>query len=443
MIKKSILKLSEIDDGNWGAEYYHPDKLESIKKLSKFNNIISTFFSSIKKTYKINKKEAQVVNLENVNEGFIKGFSSEKSKSSKKLIKKEDIIISKLRPYLKEIAFISEKFGGNYISTEFIILRENNKDKDLRFILLPFLFTKEIQSILFWSQQGTNHPRFNENVLLRLGFPNVSQSIKNKIKDKLYEAYINYDRAKELYKEAEERLNKELKISPIKLNKQKVFIKSFSEIWKNQRIDAEYYKPEYEGDISYIKNLGYNLIEDENIKDKNFKPKDKEQYKYIELANINQSLGLVEDFIFDYGLDLSTRARRIVRSGDVIISSIEGSLNSSALVLKEQDNALCSTGFYVLNMKEAYKPEFLVILMKNTIIQSLLKRGCSGTILSAISKDELKKIPLPKIDEGIQDEIVTLIKQAYNLHNKSKTLLNETIQEIEKEIESIKKEQSK
>ena len=42
----------------------------------------------------------------------------------------------------------------------------------------------------------------------------------------------------------------------------------------------------------------------------------------------------------------------------------------------------------------------LVFLMKNELIQSLLKRGCSGTILTAISKEELKRIPLEDIDRG-------------------------------------------
>ena len=160
---------------------------------------------------------------------------------------------------------------------------------------------------------------------------------------------------------------------------------------------------------------------------------EKQKYKYIELANINQALGLVEDFIVDYGSELPSRARQIVKEDDIIISSIEGSLNSSALIKGEQNNSLCSTGFFVINIEE-YNPEFLVILMKNELIQSLLKRGCSGTILTAISKEELKRIPLPKIEQNIQKDISLLIKQSNELYFKAKNLMNEAKDELEKLI---------
>lgn len=433
MISKTILKLSEIEDNNWGAEYYHPDKLKAIKKLSKFKDNIGHYFSSIKKTYALKNGEQRVINLENAKDGFIDTFSPEQSKSNKKSVKENDVIISKLRPYLKELGYVTKEFKDSFVSTEFIILREKIKEDD-KYILIPFLLSEDVQKILFWSQQGTNHPRFNEKVLLNIGFPDVSKSIKDKIKKKLEQASLDYDKARGLYNKSENILNNDLEISKIKIDKSKSFVKSFSETLINNRIDAEYYKPEYEDYIDHIQKIGFNTIENKHIKDKNFKPKDEKKYKYIELSDIKQSLGLVESFTLDYGSDLPTRARRIIKSRNVIISSVEGSLNSSALILKEQNNALCSTGFYVLDMEEMYCPEFLVVLMKNKMIQDLLKKGCSGTILTAISKEELKKIPLPNIDKDSQKDIVALVKEANELYNNSRKLLGEAINEIESKI---------
>ena len=66
-----------------------------------------------------------------------------------------------------------------------------------------------------------------------------------------------------------------------------LFIKNFSETEEAERIDAEYFQPKYEEIIEAVKKYkgGFGeLGELVKIKDKNFTPKDGEQYKYIELV---------------------------------------------------------------------------------------------------------------------------------------------------------------
>lgn len=124
------------------------------------------------------------------------------------------------------------------------------------------------------------------------------------------------------------------------------------------------------------------------IKDKNFTPKDETAYKYIELANISAN-GNINGFIEARGKELPTRARCRVNSGDVIVSSIEGALSSIALVTDDLDNALCSTGFFVID-SDKINSETLLVLLKSSVGQLQLKKGCSGTILTAIGNEEFK-----------------------------------------------------
>lgn len=63
----------------------------------------------------------------------------------------------------------------------------------------------------------------------------------------------------------------------------------------------------------------------------NFRPAHKTEYKYIELANIGGT-GDIIDCMIKQGENLPNRARCKVATGDVIVSSIEGSLNSVALI---------------------------------------------------------------------------------------------------------------
>jgi restriction endonuclease S subunit len=136
----------------------------------------------------------------------------------------------------------------------------------------------------------------------------------------------------------------------------------------------------------------------------------------------------------DLGKNLPSRARRKLVKGDVIISSIEGSLDSCAIITEEYDGALCSTGFFVINSNEI-NPETLLVLSKSIIMQNLFKQGCKGTILTAISEDELGKIPIPLIDHKSQLEISKRIKESYALRKESGILLENAKRLVEEEID--------
>lgn len=215
-------------------------------------------------------------------------------------------------------------------------------------------------------------------------------------------------------------------------------VKSLKESFlENGRIDAEYYLPKYEDYCSLVKAYpnGYELLgESCSIKDTNYNPKTGVRYIYIELANIGQS-GEITDCAVQNGEDLPTRARRIVTSGDVIVSSIEGSLSSCAIIPEEYDGALCSTGFYVLRSSK-YNPETLLTLFKSQTIQNLMKKGCSGTILTGINKTEFEKIPLPLIRQEVQEEIAQHVQKSFALRKEAMQLLEQAKMTVEQAIEN-------
>lgn len=122
---------------------------------------------------------------------------------------------------------------------------------------------------------------------------------------------------------------------------------------------------------------------------------------------------MISGCTIETGDKLPSRARRLIKKDDVILSSIEGSLDSIALVTDEYDSAICSTGFYVVKSKYI-NPETLTLLFKNKYIQMILKQECSGTILTNVTKDNLAKVVLPIINKEIQELISSKIQQALN-----------------------------
>ena len=95
--------------------------------------------------------------------------------STKKLVPPRSVIISRLRPYLRQVAFVDEGIDGlaNAVglacSTEFYILSARD-ERSLAF-LVPLLLSEQVQQVLAASQEGGHHPRFGQETLLGLPVP--------------------------------------------------------------------------------------------------------------------------------------------------------------------------------------------------------------------------------------------------------------------------------
>lgn len=102
-------------------------------------------------------------------------LSGEALGSAKKVAVPKDVIISRLRPYLRQVGYIDDgirnlESGVQLVcSTEFYVLR--SVDQQSIAFLVPFLLSDAVQEVLAASQEGGHHPRFNEKSLLSLPVP--------------------------------------------------------------------------------------------------------------------------------------------------------------------------------------------------------------------------------------------------------------------------------
>lgn len=292
---------------------------------------------------------------------------------------------------------------------------------------------KEIEKYSMTSNQTNFSPaKFRE-----INIPVLNRDILNSINEIIERSFCLLELSKSLYSQAEQLLLSELRLLDWRPKHELAFVKNYSESKKAERFDAEYFQPKYEEIIEAVKKYkgGFNELGNlVTIKDGNFTPKEKETYKYIELANI-LSNGDINGYTKNLGNELPSRARRKIQKGDVIISSIEGSLESIALITESWTNALCSTGFYVVD-SDKINSETLLVLLKTKVGQMQLKKGCKGTILTAIGKDELSKIVLPTIHSKIQNQIKEKVAEMYATKHLSKSLLEIARRGVEIAIES-------
>ena len=447
------LKLSEILDNNetiridsnyFNKQSVYYDELLKNKPHFYLDNVVSGPFGSTLKSHSYLSEGIPFIRVENLKDRFtirkdnLVYISDENNlilKNSQLFV--NDLVMSKVGNTIGFISRIDEEMKTCNISENNLGIKLRNFTDNEKIYILVFLNSLYAQNLILRRISGNAQPKLNVSDMQKIPIPIFSTILKTKIADvvKLSNQKLKYSRI--LYEKSENILLKELGLLDFKPTKEKISIKSFSESFRiSGRLDSEYYQPKYEEIISKIKNYkcGFDTLQKLcNLKDKNYKVKEDKYYKYIELSNIGTT-GEITDFTYGLGKDLPTRARRIVKENDIIVSSIEGSLEKIALVTKELTGSLCSTGFYVINSDEI-NSETLLILFKNKIMQQILKKDCSGTILTSINKDEFSNIVIPIVSHHIQSEIKEKIKESFYLREQSKQLLRIAKKSVEIAIE--------
>ena len=303
------------------------------------------------------------------------------------------------------------------------------------FLLTIFLNTKQGKALIEKGKYGSLQPEIAPPFLYQIPIP-----AWNKLPSVIEKTYLESKDLTELskvrYTDAQTLLLAELGLVDWQSKHRLTFTTDYASLQRSERIDADYFQPKYDEIVNAIKNYpsGWGTLANEgHLKDSNVRPEPEREYQYIELSNVGSS-GEITGCMIAQGQDLPSRARRRVATGDVIASSVEGSLESIALVTEEYDNALCSTGFHVIR-SNVLNSETLLVFLKSALGQLQLKKGCSGTILTAINKDEFSKIAVPIIRAEKQVDIQQKVIESFNLRRHAKHLLHCATRAVEIAIE--------
>ena len=476
-LELAILPLSQVNKDNESkridSEYFKKEYLENEQIIGKFEcktlEQLSARITNGHTPYGENLQENEVkfITAEFIDDFLINevkkfiSFESHLNYLKRSILKNGDIIFSIKGKVGNAVPIfdIKEPLNINQDVAKISLKADIN-----HFYVSTFLNSKYGKKQTEAQATGQINPFIALGVLRNLKIPLFPKPFQLEIEKLVKQSHEALEDSKKLYKEAQELLYKELELdfkNPLKsLLKSSLQAKKPSELaiindiskkyphlnisvcplskslHKSGRLDSEYYQSKYDLMETKIKDYkgGYCKLQPSEIKDSNFMPKAQEKYRYIELANIGNN-GNISEPLEDFGENLPTRARRKVKTGDFIMSSIEGSLTSCALITPEFDNCVVSTGFYVLNSAQL-NGETLLVLFKCEFFQEYLRKFPSGTILTAISKDELQNILIPKINPATQEQIALKIQKSFTLRAKSKDLLQNAKIKLENAIEN-------
>ena len=124
------------------------------------------------------------------------------------------------------------------------------------------------------------------------------------------------------------------------------------------------------------------------------------------------------------GSEAPSRARQLVKCGDVLVSTVRPNLNGVAPVTAEFDGATASTGFCVLRPKaEKLATNYLMHWVRSPQFVDSMVKQATGASYPAVSDRIVKGsvIPLPPLDE--QRRIAAILDKADALRRKRKRAL--------------------
>lgn len=124
---------------------------------------------------------------------------------------------------------------------------------------------------------------------------------------------------------------------------------------------------------------------------------------YIDIGSVN-SIGEIKNIQEMTFGNAPSRARRIIRNGDTLVSTVRTYLKAIAYCEKLPSNCICSTGFAVLSPRKTIHRKYLFYLMRSEIyINEIVKRSI-GVSYPAINTSEIGSLEclLPYLEEQQQ-----------------------------------------
>ncbi len=450
----SVIKLSELEGAKRiSAEFYKPHFLRIKHNLIKLGaKLLKNYITLLYRYptfYNLEYRKEGVLILKGediVQGGFVQNQSQDyisledASRFPKTILEEGDLIFS-VRGYVGKIGIIDKKYVGSIISANLIRAKISGLSSYFVWVFLNSKYgSSQLDRIKMMTSQETVVADDIRNLLIF----EPSKNFQKEIETLAINAINQFRNSENLYSQAETLLLEELGLKDLKPKYEKTYTAKLSDAFSAHRIDAEYFQPAYEEVIKKIKQYPNGFSEllqaVENVApdfDPTKYPND--DFCYVELADIDSSIGVIHSVNKVKGGEAPSRARRLLKEGDVIVSSVEGSLEKVALIDKEHDACLASTGFFQFRPLNIL-PEVLLVLSKTIILQLQLKKRCSGTILTAVPKESLRDTIIPIIPLSIQQEIASLIQQSHEARKKAKELLEIAKRAVEIAVENSEAE---
>lgn len=138
------------------------------------------------------------------------------------------------------------------------------------------------------------------------------------------------------------------------------------------------------------------------------------EFDYIDVSSVSNESFQIEETQRLKGKDAPSRARRQVRTNDLIFATIRPTLRRIAVVPERFDKQVCSTGYFVLRPKPLIDYRFMYHWLFSAEFMGQMEALQKGASYPAVTDAEVRaqKIPFPPLPE--QHRIVAILDAAFD-----------------------------
>ena len=135
-------------------------------------------------------------------------------------------------------------------------------------------------------------------------------------------------------------------------------------------------------------------------KPEQLKPEASLKFNYIDISSVDRDKKLISEPAEILGCDAPSRARKIVNTGDVLVSMTRPNLNAVAKVPEKYDGQIASTGFDVLK-PFLIEPDWLFSVVKSKPFIDSISGTTIGALYPACKASDIRgyEMPLPPLAE--------------------------------------------
>lgn len=445
------LEISEVRFSaleNWmtiGSEYYAPVYSEPVDQMRSSGLVLETLGELCREITDGDHGSAdyaddgvRFVLSEAISEGWIDAIKCRYITEAhartlpRSTFQRGDVLVTKTGVYFGKSAVVEQTFVGANTIAHVGVLRLKKGATIQPYTLSTFLNSRFGQVQL--RRRGIKATRPEIKLLEMAGIlvPRFSTKLQERLGDvvqKAVEARLSCEAG--LLK-AEEHLLGAIGLKGWESPEPLCYSRSSTHVFAAKRLDSQFFAPRVRGLIQKLGADGLVLADVANVRKENFRPAHAGTFQYIEIGSLRGD-GTTDSQETLYA-EAPSRASRLVRSGDVITSTVRPLRRLSAVVERAQDGFVCSSGFTVLKPKQ-FASEVLLTYLRLPVICELMDLHTSASLYPAISEADLLALPVPVVSDDAQKAIRSLVRNAWESKRKGLAIMDKARRSVEIAVE--------
>ncbi|WP_081722028.1 restriction endonuclease subunit S [Geminisphaera colitermitum] len=136
------------------------------------------------------------------------------------------------------------------------------------------------------------------------------------------------------------------------------------------------------------------------------------EFVYVDIGSINRETKRIEDAKTLLASKAPSRAKQVLKTGDVLVSMTRPNLNAVAWVPPELDGSIGSTGFHVLRAQNTESKFLFYAVQTNSFIEAMCQK-VQGALYPAVRPRDISSFCLPPFSLAQQHRIVAEIEKQF------------------------------